>query len=157
MVPISDTIVFLKVEYSYSLTIKVIGAFYYHVNRNITYRNLGGELEVVSLGSGTSFNISSYSDYRKLTANNFYINVSYTSKSFTLPTGSVGTEYSTHTINGGNTSKSYDASTGVLTVSVSAPRVVINGQRKWSNTDWQSFSESFSPSVSYTVYMVHKK
>lgn len=117
-----------------------------------------GELEVVSLGSGTSFDISKYADYDKLTADNFYVVTSASAKSFTLPTGSYETEYTTHYIYGESISKSYNATTGILTVSVTPPRVVINGRRKWnSGGSWQSFSEASSPNYSYTVYIVHNK
>lgn len=65
------------------------------------------------IGSGTStdtktFNCSSIKNYKKLTANNFYIVITY-----------IGLGYSTaYTTNeyGKNPSKSYNANTGILTV-----------------------------------------
>ena len=75
----------------------------------------GSIIHRVNLGTGTSFNVSNYPGYKKFTTDNFYFN----SVSYTANTGSGERSDGGYlTISGGNTlSKSYDASTGVLTIS----------------------------------------
>ena len=76
---------------------------------------------VVYLGTGTSFNLSSYSGYQNFTANNFIVGVQSGTGSgqvYTKVGLSGGGSASTHVYMGSfSVSKSYNASTGVLTVS----------------------------------------
>ena len=70
--------------------------------------------QIINLGTGTSFNVSSYDGYKNFTNDNFIIGAS----SGNCPSLGSKTENSTRAkANGFTISKSYNASTGILTIS----------------------------------------
>ena len=80
---------------------------YYRTEHNITYRNQG--VKVYYLGTGSSFNVSTYPDYKSFTVDNFLVGGNVTIQAV-WETGSV-TRTSTYSI-----SKSYNNSTGILSL-----------------------------------------
>ena len=75
--------------------------------------NKGSEgKRVVNLGTGTSFNVSSYEGYKNFTANNFIVGASKGNS----PVGSASKHTCRPKAGGFTISKTYTASTGVLKI-----------------------------------------
>lgn len=114
----------------------------------------GKGTDIIDLGTGTSFNVSNYSGYRNFTASNFIVcakNGSYSQSQ------NMGGQNTVQNITPGancstSVTKSYDASTGVLTA-----KEVVNISARCSMYRDGTFSK-YTPSKQYDnavqVYLV---
>jgi len=126
---------------------------------------------VVNLGSGTTFNVSNITGYKNFTADNFYVvctsyysrsnNVSKQNGQFSMKVDAVfdmNVSYTGNTINP-SIGKSYNSSTGVLTISNTSQSVGTSiSSRLWSgNTTYASPGNSgtMSASISYYVLLIY--
>jgi hypothetical protein len=114
----------------------------------------GGGAKVIDLGTGTSFNVSSYSGYRNFTNDNFIVCAKSGSYSQSQNMGNANSvaNITPSASCGVSVTKSYDASTGVLTANEK-----VNISASCSMYRDGNFSKS-TPAKSYTnavqVYLV---
>ena len=92
---------------------------------NISYWNLSDKKNVIYLGTGTSFNISSYEGYETFTTDNFIVGIKSISTTATSWCFSDGASSPGTTTQSCIISSSYDKNTGILTISNTQPNTII--------------------------------
>ena len=114
---------------------------------------LNNSQSVVYLGTGTSFDLTSYSGYQNFTADNFIVGIQKATASGSVSVGvglsgggSASASVSAPSI---TVSKSYDASTGLLTVSPAS--AALSYSKSWQMT----LNSTGSQTYTYFAYLVY--
>ena len=129
-----------------------------YVNGTKITGTYSGGTTIIDLGTGTSFDVSSYAGYENFTADNFIVEVPASSSLSTQPSA-MAASYATNVRPNGSASfkitKTYDSSTGkfTLTAKFSLTAKLIYGQLI-DNANTANATSSKTSNISCNVYLV---